>query len=142
MKKRQANTPKEPTQRMLRIGEIIRRSIDGVFRRGDIRDPDFQNLMITIPEVAMTPDLKIAKVYVAPLGGGDGEALATLLNKKCKFVRGRIAQDLSLKYTPSVKFYADMRYDEASRIEALLQRPQVQEDLAKPNDDIEQDETI
>lgn len=125
---------KQPTQRMLRVGEVIRRAVDECLRRGEVRDPDLERIMITVPEARMSPDLRLASVYVAPLGGGDGEELARLLNGHSKLIRRRVARDMTLKYMPDIKFFADNRYDEASRIDSLLRQPKVLADLAAPDD--------
>ncbi len=131
---------KEPTQRMLRVGEVIRRAVDECLRRGEVREPELERIMVTVPEARMSPDLKLASVYVAPLGGGDGEHLAKLLNTHARFIRGRIAKDMTLKYMPDIKFFSDNRYDEASRIETLLRQPRVLADLEAPDDDPEADD--
>ncbi len=133
---------KEPTQRMLRVGEVIRRAVDECLRRGEVRDPDLERIMITVPEARMSTDLKLASVYVAPLGGGDGEELARLLNEHSKFIRRRVARDMTLKYMPDIKFFADNRYDEASRIENLLRQPKVLADLAAPDDALGDDDPV
>ncbi|MEP0521799.1 MAG: 30S ribosome-binding factor RbfA [Hyphomicrobiales bacterium] len=130
----QKSVSKEPTQRMLRVGEIVRRAVDECLRRGEVREPELERIMVTVPEARMSSDLRLASVYVAPLGGGDGEALAKMLNTHAKFIRGRISKDLSLKFMPDVKFFADNRYDEATKIENLLRQPKVLADLAVPDD--------
>ncbi|PCJ91517.1 MAG: 30S ribosome-binding factor RbfA [Hyphomicrobiales bacterium] len=124
---------KEPTQRQLRVGEIVRRAIDGTLRRGEIRVPELERMMITVPEVRMSPDLRNASIYVAPLGGGDGDALASLLNTHRKAVRGSITKDLSMKFMPNLKFFADNSYDEATKIDRLLRQPKVLADLQAPD---------
>ncbi|MEH6725203.1 MAG: 30S ribosome-binding factor RbfA [Hyphomicrobiales bacterium] len=131
---------KEPTQRMLRVGEVVRRAVDECLRRGEVREPELERIMVTVPEARMSSDLKLASVYVAPLGGGDGEELAKLLNGHAKFIRGRVAKDMTLKYMPEIKFFADNRYDEASRIENLLRQPKVLADLAAPDEAPEADD--
>lgn len=131
----QKSVSKEPTQRMLRVGEIVRRAVDECLRRGEVREPELERIMVTVPEARMSTDLRLASVYVAPLGGGDGDELAEMLNKHAKFIRGRISKDLSLKFMPDVKFFADNRYDEATKIENLLRQPKVMADLAAPDRD-------
>lgn len=131
----QKSVSKEPTQRMLRVGEIVRRAVDECLRRGEVREPELERIMVTVPEARMSTDLRLASVYVAPLGGGDGEELAKMLNTHAKFIRGRISKDLSLKFMPDVKFFADNRYDEATKIENLLRQPKVLADLAAPDHD-------
>lgn len=137
----QKSVSKEPTQRMLRVGEIVRRAVDECLRRGEVREPELERIMVTVPEARMSTDLRLASVYVAPLGGGDGEELATMLNKHAKFIRGRISKDLSLKFMPDVKFFADNRYDEATKIENLLRQPKVLADLAAPDRDEDEEDS-
>jgi ribosome-binding factor A len=126
-----------PTQRMLRVGELVRHALSKVLTRGDIIDPVVERATITVPEVRMTPDLKLAKAYIMPLGGEGAEELVAALNKHTKFVRGRIAPELDLKFSPDIRFYVDDTFDEASRIDALLRSEKVQHDLAADDDEDE-----
>lgn len=107
----------------------MRRSVDECLRRGEVKAPELESLLVTVPEVSMSPDLKHAAVYVAPLGGGDGEALAKLLNAHKKAIRGKVARDMTTKFTPDLNFVADTRFDEASKIDALLRTSKVAPDL-------------
>jgi ribosome-binding factor A len=125
---------KGPSQRQLRVGEVVRHTLSELFIRGDVHDPVIQSHLITVPEVRMTPDLRLATIYVMPLGGRDqGEVLAALERNK-KFLRGEIAHRVNLKFAPEVRFRIDERFDEAERIEKLLRTPAVQRDLNKPDD--------
>ena len=118
-----------PSQRMLRVGELVRHVLSSFLVRDEVQDKVIQSTTITVPEVRMTPDLKLAKVYVMPLGGENAEAVVVALNKHAKFIRGRIASDLSLKYAPSVRFFVDDTFEEADRINALLRSKEVAQDL-------------
>lgn len=129
-----SNKSKAPSQRMLRVGELVRHALSKVLTRGDIIDPIIEVATITVPEVRMTPDLKLAKAYIMPLGGDGAEELVKALNKHAKFVRGRIAPELDLKYAPEVRFYVDDTFDEAFRIDSLLRADRVRQDV--PEEDV------
>jgi len=118
-----------PSQRMLRVGELVRHALSSFLVRHEVQDKVLQSSTITVPEVRMTPDLKLANAYIMPLGGENAEAVAIALNKHAKFIRGRIASDLSLKYAPSVRFFVDDTFEEADRINALLRSKDVAQDL-------------
>lgn len=127
------NKTKAPSQRMLRVGELVRHALSNVMTRGEIIDPIVEVATITVPEVRMSSDLKLAKAYIMPLGGEGAEELVKALNKHAKFVRGRIAPELNLKFAPEIRFYVDDTFDEASRIDALLRADRVRQDV--PDDD-------
>jgi ribosome-binding factor A len=125
------------SQRQLRVGELVRHAIADILAQGNVHDPVLEGHLITVPEVRMTADLKLATIYVMPLGGRDvGEVVAALERNK-KFLRGEIAHRVNLKFAPDVRFRADERFDEAERIEKLLRTPSVQRDLDK---DLDKDE--
>jgi len=115
--------------RQLRVGELIRHALAEMLVRGDIHDPVIETHMITVPEVRMSPDLRVATIYVTPLGGrGEEEVLAALDNNK-RYVRGEISRRVNLKFAPEIRFRIDERFGEAERIGKLLQTPAVQRDL-------------
>lgn len=118
-----------PSQRMLRVGERVRHEIAALLQRGEIIDPLLETVTVTVPEVRMTPDLKLANVYIMPLGGENAEAVASALNAHARFIRGRIAPALDLKYAPQFRFYVDVTFDEYGRIDELLRSDRVQRDL-------------
>jgi ribosome-binding factor A len=119
------------SQRQLRVGELVRHAVAEILAQGNVHDPVLEGHLVTVPEVRMSADLKLATVYVMPLGGRDvGEVVAALERNK-KFLRGEIAHRVNLKYAPDVRFRADERFDEAERIEKLLRTPSVQRDLDK-----------
>ena len=120
-----------PSQRQLRVGEVIRHALAEMLSRGDIHDPVIESHMITIPEVAMTADLKLATIYVMPLGGRDAKPVIEALERNRKFLRGEIARRVNLKFAPEIRFRIDERFDEAERIEKLLRTPVVRRDLDK-----------
>ncbi len=130
-----------PSQRMLRVGELVRHSLSAFLARGDIQDEALSRVTITVPEVRMTPDLKLASAYIMPLGGKNAEEIAEALNRNKKFIRGGIAGSLSLKYAPSLRFFVDDTFAEADRIEALLRSEKVASDLVD-QEDREDDGTV
>ena len=97
--------------------------------RGDIHDPVVEAHMITVPEVRMSPDLRLATIYVMPLGGRDVKDVVAALERNKRYVRGEIARRVNLKFAPEIRFRIDERFDEAERIERLLRMPVVQRDL-------------
>ena len=119
------------SQRQLRVGELIRHAMAEMLTRGDVHDPVLESHLITVPEVAVTPDLRLATIYVMPLGGKDTKPVLEALERNKKFLRGEIAHRVNLKFAPDVRFRADERFDEAERIEKLLRTPAVQRDLDK-----------
>jgi ribosome-binding factor A len=123
-----------PSQRALRAGEVIRHAIAEVLSRGEVHDPVIQGHLITVPEVRMSADLKLATIYVMPLGGRDEKEVLAALERNKRFLRGEIARRVNLKFAPYLRFRLDERFDEAERIEKLLRTPQVQRDLNPPSD--------
>lgn len=135
--KRDTKGPTGPNQRMLRVGELVRHALANLFARGEIQDDALAGVTVTVPEVRMSPDLKLATAYIMPLGGENAEAIAEILNKHKRFVRGRIAPELDLKFAPDVRFFVDTTFEEFGRIDALLRTDRVQRDLAKDEDEAE-----
>src|SRR3979411_712400 len=123
------------SQRQLRVGETVRHAIADILAHGSVHDADLEGHIITVPEVRMSPDLKIATIYVMPLGGRDTEQVIAALERNKKFLRGEIAHRVNLKFSPDIRFRVDERFDEAERIEKLLRTPAVQKDLAPDSDD-------
>jgi len=123
------------SQRQLRVGELIRHELADMLVRGDIHDPVIQGHMITIPEVRMTADLRLATVYVMPLGGRDEKQVLDALEHNKRYVRGEIARRVNLKFAPDLRFRLDERFDEAERIEKLLRTPVVRRDLGSGKDE-------
>jgi ribosome-binding factor A len=126
------------SQRQLRVGETVRHAIADILSQGSVHDPDLEGHIVTVPEVRMSPDLKLATVYVMPLGGRDTEIVLAALERHRKFLRGEVARRVNLKFAPDVRFRADERFDEAERIEKLLRTPAVQKDLAANSPDSEE----
>ena len=120
------------SQRQLRVGEIVRHAIAEILVNGSVHDAELEGHIVTVPEVRMSPDLKLATIYVMPLGGRDTDKGIAALERNKKFLRGEVARRVNLKFAPDVRFRVDERFDEAERIEKLLRTPAVQRDLA-PN---------
>jgi ribosome-binding factor A len=119
---------------MLRVGELVRHALADIFQRGDVEDDALHGAVITVPEVRMTPDLKIANAYIMPLGGEHAEEIVAALNRHRKFIRGRVAPQINMKFAPEVRFLVDDTFAEASRIDSLLRSEKVQRDLADDDD--------
>jgi ribosome-binding factor A len=117
------------SQRALRVGELVRHALADMLARGDVHDPVLEGHLITVPEVRMSPDLRIATIYVMPLGGKDESEVIAALDRNKRYLRGEIAQRVNLKFAPDIRFRIDERFDEAERIEKLLRAPEVQRDL-------------
>ena len=128
-------TSSAPSQRMLRVGEQVRAAITQVLQRGEVRDDVIEKTVISISEVRMSPDLKIATAYVTPLGVKDHDSVIAALNKNAKFIRGRLGNQLrQMKYMPEVRFRDDTSFDNYQKIDALLRSPEVQRDLGSDDD--------
>ncbi len=120
---------KGPTQRMLRVGEMVRHKLSELLVRGEIHDDVLAAHVITISEVRMSPDLRMASAYIMPLGGKGTDAVLAALNRNRKYIRGEIAQSLDLRSAPDVRFLFDQTFDEVSRIDALLHSERVRRDV-------------
>jgi ribosome-binding factor A len=123
------------SQRQLRVGELVRHAVADILAQGSVHDADLEGHIITVPEVRMSPDLKLATVYVMPLGGKDTDVVIAALARNKKFLRGEVAHRVNLKFAPDLRFRVDDRFDEAERIEKLLRTPAVQRDLKPESDD-------
>ena len=127
--------PTGPSQRMLRVGELVRHALAGLFARGEIEDDELTGAVITVPEVRMSPDLRVANAYVMPLGGTKAKEIVDALNRHQRFIRGRVAPELDLKFAPEVRFFVDETFDEFGKIDALLRSDRVQRDLHHDDED-------
>ncbi|GJE73519.1 30S ribosome-binding factor RbfA [Methylorubrum suomiense] len=129
-----------PSQRQQRVAELVRHALAEVLQRGDIQDPVLGSHVVTVPEVRMSPDLKLATAYVMPLGGQDEAPVIAALERNRKVLRQEVARRVNLKYAPELRFRRDETFDEAARIDRLLRSDKVQRDLASaPRDDDETD---
>jgi len=134
-------TTSDPSQRMLRVGEQVRHALSETLQRGEVIDPVIENSVVSVSEVRMSPDLKIATAFVSPLGAGDADAVVGALNKHAKFIRGRITGALrQMKYMPQIRFRLDTSFDNFARINQLLKSPEVARDLDDQNKNNDKDE--
>ena len=129
---RQVQAPgKGSSQRQLRVGELVRHAVADILARGGIHDPVIETHLVTVPEVRMSPDLRLATVYVMPLGGKDLKPVLAALDSHKKYIRGEVAHAINLKFAPDIRFLPDETFDEADRIERLLASEKVRRDLGK-----------
>jgi ribosome-binding factor A len=121
---------KAPSQRQLRVGEAVRHALVALLQRGEIPDPLIERTLVSVTQVEMTPDLRVATVYLQPLGGGDPAPLVAAFEANARLVRGRMSPALrQLRSMPQFRFRADTSFDNYARIDALLHRPEVARDL-------------
>ena len=123
------------SQRQLRVGELVRHAMADMLTRGDVHDPVIEGHLITVPEVRMTADLRLATIYIMPLAGRDADEVVTALERHKKFLRGEIAHRVNLKFAPDIRFRVDERFAEAERIDKLLRSPAVKRDLEHEDDE-------
>jgi ribosome-binding factor A len=124
----------EPSQRMLRVAELIRHSMADLLTRGAINDPVLEGHVVTVPRVQMSPDLKLASVYVMPLGGKDKGDVIAALDRHKKYLRTEIAHRINLKFAPEIRFKIDDSFDNIAKIDALLNSDKVKQDLQPPKE--------
>jgi len=127
------STSGEPSQRMLRVAELIRHSMAELLARGDVLDPVLEANVVTVPRVRMSPDLKLATIFVMPLGGQNAAEVIAALERHKKFLRGEVSRKINLKFAPELRFRMDESFDNAAKIDALLNSPKVRGDLDDPS---------
>ncbi len=130
---RPANTG--PSQRQLRAGELMRHALVEILRDEDVADPALAGVSVTVTEVRMSPDLRHATCFVIPLGGVHAGEVVAGLNRTARFLRGKLGQNIEMKFTPELKFIHDDSFDEAARMSRLFDNPKVQQDLAARDPD-------
>ena len=123
------------SQRQLRVGELVRHAVAEMLTRGDVHDPVIEGHLITVPEVRMSPDLRLATIYVMSMGGRDASEVVAAFERHKKYLRAEIAHRINLKFAPDIRFRVDERFEEAERIEKLLRSPEVQRDLDQGDDE-------
>jgi len=124
-----------PSQRQLRVGEQARHALSEVLQREDMRDPALEGAVISVSEVRMSPDLKIATVFVSPLNG-DKDAIIAALNRNARYIRGRVSPALrQMKYMPEFRFRLDTSYENFEKIDRILRTPEVARDLRQEDGD-------
>ena len=129
MPKKNTFGSKEPSQRQLRVGELIRRTIADVLNRGDIHDPELAHVSVTVGEVRTTPDLKLAVVHVMPLGGINADGVIEALNRNKSEIRRSVNRAITLKYSPDLKFVIDRTFDQMDETRRLLGQEDVRRDI-------------
>ncbi len=129
MASRRSEKTTGPSQRQLRVGELIRHALAEMLTRGDIHYDVLASHVVTIPEVRMSPDLRLASIYVMPLGGQDVAPVLAALDRNKRYIRGEVAHAINLKFAPDIRFRIDDRFAEAERIDKLLRSPEVKRDL-------------
>ncbi|MDO5529799.1 MAG: 30S ribosome-binding factor RbfA [Paracoccus sp. (in: a-proteobacteria)] len=132
------HTGSGPSQRQLRVGELIRRRLSDLLMRGDVHDPDLNRHSITVGEVSASPDLKVATAYVMPLGGAGAEDALAALRRNARELRHLVSRDLNLKYAPELRFQLDETFDRMDETRRLFADETVQRDIAAPEGDDEE----
>ena len=127
--------PSGASPRQLRVGELVRHAIAEMLARGDVHDPVIEGHMITVPEVAVTADLRLATIYLMPMGGKDAAAVLAAFDRHKKYLRAELAHRINLKFAPDIRFRIDERFEEAERIDKLLRSPEVKRDLEREDDE-------
>lgn len=122
-----------PSQRQLRVAEVIRRALSDVLARGDLHDPDLARVSVTVSEVRVSPDLRHATAFVLPLGGVNTEGVLKALNRNRAEARRLVTAQIDLRFSPELAFQADHSFDQMDRTRALLQTPDVRRDLGGPD---------
>jgi ribosome-binding factor A len=135
MAKNKFHDARGPSQRQLRVGELIRRTLSTVLARGDVHDPDLNRMSITVGEVRTSPDLKIATVYVMPLGGGDRDEAIQALKRNKGALRHELMRDMTLKYAPDLRFVIDETFDQMDETRRLFSQDKVRQDLDGAEDE-------
>jgi len=131
MANRRSDKPTGPSQRQLRVAELIRHALAQMLVRGEIHDDVLAAYLVTIPEVRMSPDLRLATIYVMPLGGKDVQPVLAALERNKRYIRGEVAEAVNLKFAPDIRFLADEAFEEADRIDRLLASDKVRRDIDK-----------
>ena len=129
MSKRRFQEDSGPSQRQLRVGELIRRALSDVLMRGDVHDPELSGVSITVGEVRMSPDPRVATVFVMPLGGANTEVVIKALARSAGELRHHVNKAVTLKFSPQLRFLADETFDRMDHTRAMLSEDRVRRDL-------------
>jgi len=124
-----------PSQRQLRVGEMLRHALAEVLRENEIRDADLEGVSVTITQVKPSPDMRYATVFCEPLGGQNAKVIIAALNRHKGFLRGEMGHRITTKFTPDLRFVEDESFAEAEKIETILKSPEVQRDLTATHDE-------
>lgn len=128
-KTRSLTGPGAPTQRQLRVGEVIRRALSEILSRGELHDPDLARVSVTVAEVRVSPDLRQATAYVMPLGGVNTAEVVRALGRNRAELRRLVTDRIDLRFSPELAFRADTRFDQMDRTRDLLRSPEVRRDI-------------
>lgn len=131
MAKRSDHSGQGPSQRQLRVGEMLRRTIAQILARGDIHDPELAHVSVTVGEVRPTPDLKLVHIFVLPLGGGDAAGVVEALNRNKHEIRWAVNKAVKLKFSPDLKFVLDETFDNLDETRRLLNQDIVRQDIER-----------
>jgi ribosome-binding factor A len=118
-----------PSQRQLRVGELLRHALSEILIRGEVRDPDLDGISVTVTQIKPSPDMRHATVFCEPLGGVDAPRVVAALNRHKGFLRGQMGKMITLRFTPELRFVEDDSFAEAKRIDDLLRSERVRRDL-------------
>ena len=132
---RGATAQNGPTQRQLRVGEMLRHALAEILNRNEIRDPDLDGVSVTITQVKPSPDMRYATVYCEPLGGENAKEIVAALNRHKGFLRGEMGHRIAIKFTPELRFVEDESFAEAQKIENILKSERVSRDIAATSED-------
>jgi ribosome-binding factor A len=135
MSRRDHRKAEGPSQRQLRVGEELRHALAHILERGELHDPALQDATVTVTEVRVSPDLKNATAFVMPLGGTHAPEIVAALKRSAPYLRGVLARTVQLRHAPTLGFALDTSFDYASRIDALLHRPEIARDLDRGEDE-------
>ena len=122
-------TSRGPSQRQLRVGELVRKSLSDVFLKSEIQDSELAGVTIIVSEVTLSSDIRNATIFVSVFGSDRSDVIANALNRHSKFLRGELARRVELKFIPSLEFRTDTSYENSSRIERILKTDKVAQDL-------------
>jgi ribosome-binding factor A len=134
------SSPQGPSQRQLRVGELLRHALSDILRARDIRDPELEGVSVTVTQVKPSPDMRHATVFVEPLGGKNADAIVEALNRNRGFLRGELGRSIEIKFTPELRFVEDTSFAEAQRIEQILHSEKVARDLKRSDEPAEDDD--
>lgn len=124
-----------PSQRQLRVGELIRRALSEILMRGDIHDEELAHISVTVGEVRVTPDLRVATAFVLPLGGQNADELVKILARNKYEIRRSVTALIKMKHSPDLRFLPDRSFDQMDETRRLLETPAVQRDINKPDEE-------
>jgi len=134
------SSQKGPSQRQLRVGEMLRHALSEILREREIRDPDLAGVSVTVTQVKPSPDMRHATVFVEPLGGKQADTVVAALNRHRGYLRGEMGRTIALKFTPELRFVEDTSFAEAERINKILHSERVARDLKRVDDEEKDDD--